>query len=308
MSSLATSASPTVLVVDDDRSARLALSTLLGNLGYMVQEAADGDSALEALRQGTALPAVILLDRIMPRLDGLALARQLKADETLSHLPIVMVTGAAQPEEVREGIDAGVFYYLTKPVAPAVLASVVRAAAEAGLARQRLRSQPSTSRHVWHLATECTFTIRRLSHAEELAVFIAHGFPQPARVVGGILALLTNALEHGLLGLGFQTKGELLAAGTWRQEVENRCAALPQSSPGVTVVYRRQPQAVQLTVTDPGPGFNWPEYLEFSPARATAAHGRGIAQAAQVAFDNLRYTHPGNQVTASVSLAPTLAW
>ena len=102
-----------ILVVDDDAQIRVLYRKLLECEGYVVSEAKDG---LDALQEVSACsPDVIVLDAMMPNLDGFECARRLKADVTTREIPIIMVSAANDPEGIEAGLEAGVDEYLTKP-------------------------------------------------------------------------------------------------------------------------------------------------------------------------------------------------
>ncbi len=86
-----------VLVVDDDADLRDAVGICIAALGVDVVEARDGEEALERLRDGTALPSAILLDMLMPRLDGRRLLAELRAEPRLAGIPVITMTGGADP-------------------------------------------------------------------------------------------------------------------------------------------------------------------------------------------------------------------
>ena len=106
--------SPTkVLVVDDDPSACSLCRHILQREGYEVSEACDG---LDALAQvARCLPDLIVMDAVMPRLDGLECTRRLKADPGTREIPIIMVSARAKAEDIEAGLEAGVDEYITKP-------------------------------------------------------------------------------------------------------------------------------------------------------------------------------------------------
>jgi CheY-like chemotaxis protein len=101
-------------VVDDERLNRTLLRSLLQAAGYQVTEAEDGEQALQQVR-GEA-PDVILLDVMMPGLDGYAVCRRIKEDQATAHLPILIVTALNDREARLEGIGAGANDFLTKPI------------------------------------------------------------------------------------------------------------------------------------------------------------------------------------------------
>jgi PleD family two-component response regulator len=126
-----------VLVVDDQRSSQQLLLRAVGALGYGVIGADDGAAALTVLREppgGTAVD-VVLLDVVMPVMDGFATLEAIKADERLAHLPVLLVSAIDEVDRVAHGIELGATDYLTKPVRRQLLAARLRAS----LADKRLR-------------------------------------------------------------------------------------------------------------------------------------------------------------------------
>ncbi|WP_425066559.1 adenylate/guanylate cyclase domain-containing protein [Reyranella sp.] len=114
-----------ILVVDDVPDNVEILRMRLESLGYEVVTAVDGEQALTAVRE--TLPDLILLDIMMPRIDGLEVVRRLKADRTLPFIPVIMVTAKTTPKDVVAGLEAGGDDYLTKPVDHGALIVRVRA-------------------------------------------------------------------------------------------------------------------------------------------------------------------------------------
>ena len=114
-----------ILVVDDIADNVEILRMRLTSLGYEVIVAEDGERALAKVRE--SLPDLILLDIMMPKIDGLEVVRQLKADPSLPFIPVVLVTAKASPKDVVAGLDAGGDDYLTKPIDHGALVARVRA-------------------------------------------------------------------------------------------------------------------------------------------------------------------------------------
>jgi adenylate cyclase len=114
-----------ILVVDDIADNVEILRMRLTSLGYEVLVAEDGEQALARVRE--MLPDLILLDIMMPKIDGLEVVRRLKADATLPFIPIILVTAKANPKDVVAGLDAGGDDYLTKPIDHGALVARVRA-------------------------------------------------------------------------------------------------------------------------------------------------------------------------------------
>jgi len=105
---------PRILIVDDDPMSLDIVRTLLAAQGYEMLTGTDGEEALAMAREQQ--PDLILLDVMMPKVDGIQVCRQLKADASVPFTPIIMVTAKASGEDVLAGFEAGSDEYLTKPV------------------------------------------------------------------------------------------------------------------------------------------------------------------------------------------------
>jgi chemosensory pili system protein ChpA (sensor histidine kinase/response regulator) len=119
---------PLVLVVDDSITVRRVTQRMLQREGYRVSLAADGLQALERLQ--TERPAVVLSDIEMPRMDGFDLARNIRADEALAHLPIIMITSRIAEKHREHAAQLGVNHYLGKPYSEDELLRLVRTYAQ----------------------------------------------------------------------------------------------------------------------------------------------------------------------------------
>src|SRR5436305_271685 len=112
-----------ILVVDDNGANRDILDARLRAHGYDILQAADGEEALSATHKH--LPDLILLDIMMPKIDGIEVCRRIKSDPTLPFTPIILVTAKSDGKDVVAGLEAGADEYLTKPLdQPALVARV----------------------------------------------------------------------------------------------------------------------------------------------------------------------------------------
>jgi CheY-like chemotaxis protein len=112
-----------LLIADDEPAVRALVHATLEGDGYVILEAADGAEALELSR--CEQPSLVLLDIMMPRLDGLEVCRQLKADPHTSGIVVVMLTAQAQERDRDRGLAAGANEYFTKPFSPLALLRMV---------------------------------------------------------------------------------------------------------------------------------------------------------------------------------------
>jgi diguanylate cyclase (GGDEF)-like protein len=115
MSSSALTNRPTVLVVDDEEHIRKIVKFQLEKAGYKVETAEDGYEALGAIERSH--PDLLLLDLMMPRMDGYEVCKRLKADYRTSHIPVIMVTAKADLENKLQGFEDGANDYIAKPFA-----------------------------------------------------------------------------------------------------------------------------------------------------------------------------------------------
>jgi DNA-binding response OmpR family regulator len=113
-----------VLVIDDEAPIRLLCRVNLEAEGMSVLEASDGPSGLAAAASGT--PDVILLDVMMPGLDGWGVAEKLLESSETAHIPIIFLTARAEFRDRARGLDIGGVDYITKPFNPVELAPLVR--------------------------------------------------------------------------------------------------------------------------------------------------------------------------------------
>jgi adenylate cyclase len=114
---------PRILIVDDNETNRDILMTRLGAHGYELAQAADGEEALAAAK--SLLPDLILLDVMMPKLDGVEVCRRLKSDPAMPFTPIILVTAKSDTKDIVAGLNAGADEYLTKPIDQAALVARV---------------------------------------------------------------------------------------------------------------------------------------------------------------------------------------
>lgn len=115
-----------ILIVDDEEDILELLKYNLSREGYKVSCAASGEETLRAVRSG--IPDLIILDLMLPGIDGLEVARQLKNDVKTRDVPIVMLTAKGEEADIVTGLELGADDYITKPFSPRVLLARVRAA------------------------------------------------------------------------------------------------------------------------------------------------------------------------------------
>ncbi|MBM2885622.1 ATP-binding response regulator [Chromobacterium amazonense] len=290
-----------LLLVDDEPFNLELMSELLQDAGYETQLAENGETAWDILQRDGEQFSTILLDKMMPGMSGFDVLKKIKAEPRLEFLPVIMQTAMGAASSVQEGLAAGAFYYLTKPFSRDMLLAIVGAAV--GHWDRYAHFRELANLHVdalRHLQT-ARFRCRTHREAQAITALLAKTSRQPERVATGLFELLVNAIEHGNLGISYEEKSQLIAAGTWEKELENRLQAPEYSDRQVALEFDHQGHQLQFTIEDMGDGFDWAYYQNAEPASLMTCHGRGILIARKLSFDSLRYEGKGNRVIAVVN-------
>jgi DNA-binding response OmpR family regulator len=293
-----------ILAVDDEALNLEILLEYFADESALSLDTADGGEAAWALLQNPENDyKAILLDRMMPGLDGIGLLKRIKGDARLAGIPVIMQTAANSAAQIREGLEAGAYYYLTKPYRRDNLLAIVQAALIDAEARDALRLQLHSHINSLQFLKQAEFSIRTVDEASQLASFIARACPNAEMVVMGISELLINAIEHGNLGLSYAEKSSLKRDDCWRPEIDRRAALATNIEKEVKLQFQRDMHSITLRVIDQGNGFDWQSFLEIDPERAFDPNGRGIALARLLSFSTLIYEGGGNTAVATISLA-----
>ncbi|MCX7176904.1 MAG: response regulator [Proteobacteria bacterium] len=294
-----------LLVVDDEPLNLEIIAEFLDDPGYDLDLVENPLRALEKLEAPDSKYDLIILDRMMPDMNGIELLRRIRAEERLCHIPVIMQTAASLPEQIREGIEAGAYYYLTKPYEPRVLLAIVHAALNDVEERSKWVSEEDRNKSrtdALRLLTRAEFSFSSLADAQHLVDLLASLCPAPTPAAIGLTELLVNAVEHGNLGISYAEKSRLRLEDGWEAEVLRRLDLPEYRGRVATVCMERDIGEIRFTIADQGKGFSWQNYLEMDPARAFDPNGRGIATARQISFSSIEYQGCGNVVLARLAI------
>jgi CheY-like chemotaxis protein/anti-sigma regulatory factor (Ser/Thr protein kinase) len=289
----------TILAADDDRGILLLIQSILSVEKHTLVTVPDGEAARALLEAAPARFSAILLDWEMPGMTGIDLLRWIKRRSDLADVPVILETAKDSVDQIREGIDAGAFYYLIKPFDRRLLLSIVNAALGDFHQKVALARQLRESQNPFQNLEEATFRFRTPREGQQLAVWIANACPGPENATG-ITELMTNAIEHGNLGITYAEKTSLVDSGTWLTEVQRRLGLPEFAEKYVQVRIKRKPENLTVLIEDQGAGFDFRKYLKFNPMRAFDNHGRGIAMAGMSMA--MKYLGNGNRVRVTIPL------
>lgn len=285
-----------VMAVDDDA---INLEILVRNLkhsGYDALAFKDGVEAWAHMNDDPGSVDIVLLDKMMPNMSGLEVLSHMQNHDLLKNVPVILQTGDVAVDQVKEGLALGAYYYLCKPFDPGVMISLVNAAARDLVRRNALYRQIKGENTLSTMMYEGRFAYRTIQEAIKLSLALSCNARVPDRVNTSLLELMVNAVEHGNLAIGYETKGKLLAKNEVDAEIERRLALPENTHKKVDVQVSQDAETVRVVITDAGKGFRWQEYMEFDPMRLTEPNGRGIATARVLGAD-ITYNEAGNQVT-----------
>ncbi len=294
-----------ILLVEDEEIIALIIEDLLVSSGFQVTACGHGQTAWECLQANENGYDLVLLDRNLPDMNGMEFLRRIKGVAAFAQIPVIFESSQDDMKSIREGMEQGAYYYLVKPIHPELLLAVINAALQQSrelrgmLAKLRLTERPIA------LLQTGVFHFRDLEEARLLAHYLALACPIPEQAILGLQELLMNAVEHGNLAISYTEKGSLILNGNWQDEIRQRLELPAFKNRFVAVHFQRQSDSITFIIQDQGEGFNWQDYLDFSPERAFDLHGRGIAMARKLSFDALTYQGNGNTAVATVNLNTT---
>ncbi len=286
-----------IVAADDDRGILRLIQSIFQRAGYRVVTSTDGETARSIIERDPSQFSAILLDWEMPGISGIDLLRWIKQQPDLAHIPVILETAKDGADQIREGIDAGAFYYVIKPLDPRVLLSIVRAALGDFHYKKALNRKLQETQNPFQNLIEGRFRFRSLAEAELLSLWIANSCPEPYKAMD-IVEIMINAVEHGNLGITYEDKSAFIEQDRWGAEVERRMALPEYAEKYVEVGVKKTDGRMTVMVEDQGRGFDFEKYLEFDPARACDSHGRGIVMTG--AHLALEYLGCGNQVRVTI--------
>ena len=291
-----------VLIVDDEAINRLLLNEYLIDAGYDVVEADGGTQALEALNKEPNRFSAVLLDRMMPDMDGLTVLKQMKETEILQDIPVIMQTAKAMKSEIQEGLECGSYYYLTKPFDRKTLLTILQAAIEQFTAHQSLISELKDTTNTFSLMKTGLFECSTLVEARSLSKLLAISCPEPTRTVTGLSELIINGIEHGNLNITYDEKTLFIKEDNLYEEIDKRLKLEANKDKKVRVEYQRNENDITFVISDQGNGFDYESYIDLDLSQILDSHGRGIAMAKLLSFSELSYQGCGNKVTAVIKI------
>ncbi len=288
-----------ILIVDDEEFNLDILEEYIKDVGYQTILATNGSQALQQLDKNQDIDAIIL-DRMMPVMDGMQFLKEAKEDKRYKNIPVIMQTAASTTDQIMEGVAAGVFYYLTKPYDKVTILTILNSALEQQIVHRKSDNELGSFKDSIQLLVSGIFHFRTLEEAKEISYIISGIMPDPEKALFGLNELTINAIEHGNLGITFEEKGKLLTKNSWHDEIKKRLKLPENAGKYASLAIDTKGENFKITIKDTGKGFDHAKYIKFDPARLTDPNGRGIAMSKMYSFDELEYKNGGSEVTCII--------
>jgi len=272
----------TILAVDDDQMNLEIITNITTKAGYHVLTASNGREALKLFEQKQEKIKAIVLDWMMPEMDGIQVLKLIKKHPNRQNIPVIMQTAKNNKEDIVKGINEGAYYYLTKPFEEEVLLSILRAAVSDFERYEDLSTQLQIGERIPGLMNEGCFQFQTLHEGKQLAQWLARACPSSINMALGLNELFSNAVEHGNLGISYEEKTELNNSNTLEPEIHHRLQLPENLKKQVKVTFEKNSEKIRIRIKDQGKGFEFSKYLAVSTERLSDNHGRGIVMTKNV--------------------------
>lgn len=287
--------------MDDQEALRSLLARLLEREGFNAVQAEDGAQAVEMYRSES--PLVVVSDIMMPRMDGLTLLNEIRRIDR--NATVILMTGQGNEDVLLKALRGGATNFFKKPFNVRELIDEIRKVVEFRLeaARSSLFSPllvEETKRFVMPRADSPFFPI-----INQITLQLPCLLPQEdiLNLKIGIEEVITNAIEHGNLGISFEEKSKAIQEGRLAELIADRSRESDAAGRAVGITSRLSPRLFEITIRDDGKGFDWRTLPAVEPENLLAFNGRGIFLT-KIYFDEVTYNDAGNEVTLRKHKAP----
>jgi CheY-like chemotaxis protein len=290
-----------VLAIDDEKFNLDIMQEYFEEARFDSVTAQNGIDALNILKKDNGFD-VIVLDRLMPKMDGIEFVKKVKSNEDLQNIPVIMQTAASTSKQIAEGIKSGVFYYLSKPYSKEVFLAVIKAANDDLKRKTELQTQIKDYSHAMRMIMNGEFKFQTIDDARLMGMLIGGCLPDPVSMTAGLTELAINAVEHGNLEITYQEKTKLRLESTWEEEINKRLSLPQYKSKVCSLTINRGEKEIIIRIKDQGAGFDWQKFTAFNPARLTDLNGRGILMSNNCGFTSVNYLGNGNEVECKITI------
>jgi CheY-like chemotaxis protein/anti-sigma regulatory factor (Ser/Thr protein kinase) len=283
-----------VLVVDDQEALRSLLARLLEREGFDPIQAEDGAQAVEMYKSES--PLVVVSDIMMPKMDGLMLLNEIRRIDR--NATVILMTGQGNEDVLLKALRGGATNFFKKPFNVRELIDEIRKVVEFRLeaARSSLFSpllveemkhfvMPRADSPFFPIINQITLQLPCLLPQEDIL-----------NLKIGIEEIITNAIEHGNLGISYDEKSKAIQEGRLAELIADKGRESDAAGRAVHITSRLSPEMFEIAIRDDGHGFDWRSLPAVEPENLLAFNGRGIFLT-KIYFDEVIYNDIGTEVT-----------
>jgi response regulator RpfG family c-di-GMP phosphodiesterase len=237
------------------------------------------------------------MDEIMKHTHGVPTLLKMNENPQYKDIIVVFQTGMTEIEDKKKFLEAGSLYLLQKPFSYKVQKVIIDSILPIVRAKRRIKEKINTGR----IYNKEEFILSTLDEAEDVAASLSINFPEPYKVYEAIYELVKNGIEHGNLGIGYNTKTHILEEGSYVDEITSRAVSSENKNKMIKTYLTKDDSYLTLYIEDQGQGFNFDDFPKFDIEGLKKPCGRGIYKASQV-FDNIKYLNNGSMVVCQHKL------
>jgi CheY-like chemotaxis protein len=208
-----------LLIIDSEPTQLIALEAVIKGWGHGCSTAGDAAGARQRLEENDFAYDAVLLDWGLPNGEGLGLLEWIKRRPEGSDLEVIIQSRREVPQDIRDAIHRGAYYYLTKPYEWPQLRALIQAAESSRDLKRSLKRRVSEIQDIVRLLDTAKLELRHLDEAEVVAAHLGAAAGDPQLGIA-VLELLINAVEHGNLGISYEEKSDLRESGRYERELE----------------------------------------------------------------------------------------
>ncbi|MCK5098775.1 MAG: hypothetical protein KAR45_11770, partial [Desulfobacteraceae bacterium] len=180
-------------------------------------------------------------------------------------VPVIFQTAMKHQDDILEGLQAGAYYYLTKPYKRDDLRTIVNAAVSDSIKYRKLEGETAKVLKAFACLKKGEFEVYTLEQGEQLSALLSSACPEPRKIVVGLWELILNGIEHGNLGISYAEKSQLNQDNQWISEIERRLSLSENQTKSVKILMNRNNSDIEFVIKDQGDGFDWQDYIDISP-------------------------------------------
>ncbi len=283
-----------ILIADDQEALRSLLSRMLQREGFEPIEADDGERAIELYR--SLSPALVISDIVMPKMDGLTLLTEIKKIDPST--AVILMTGHGNEEILLKALQGGATNFFKKPFNVRGLIREIHK-----IFRYRVEEVKNYlySPYLVRETKEFSFTTGTPQYHPivnqitlQLPCLLAESEILNLKI--GIEEMLTNAIEHGNLGISFEEKKAAIEKGALGELLAERLRQGGNADKKIYISSSLTAERFTTSIRDEGDGFDWRNLPELIPENLFSYNGRGIFLT-KIYYDEVIYNESGNEVT-----------